>query len=128
MIKDFNWDEIKKSLQNAIKLEKDHDNLTILITVLEENLKENQFIGNFIRNEIELKNSLQRYLGRQSPLNCDIEINNTNKKVSIQFFDDGDYNEVFILLNDIFFGDYLKDMIEAMMGAFGRMFGKEDDF
>ena len=30
------------------------------------------------------------------------------------------------LFNDMFFGDYLKKMIEAMMGAFGGMFGKED--
>lgn len=128
MIKDFNWDEIKKSLQKAIKLERNYDNLTIVISVLEENLKENQFVGNFIRSEKELKKSLQRYLGKQSSLNCDIEINNTNNKVSIKFFDTKDYNEVFNLLNDIFFGDYLKDMIEAMMGAFGRMFGKEDNF
>ena len=117
-VKDFNWDEIKKELQKAVKLEKFKDDLSVKITILEANIEENQMVGDMLKGEDDMKRSFGQFLGRETPLDCDIEMNQDEKNVIIKMKNKKDYKKVYKLLNDIFFGDFFKKMIDAMIGAF----------
>ena len=117
-VKDFNWDEIKKELQKAVKLEKFKDDLSVKITILEANIEENQMVGDMLKGEDDMKRSFGRFLGRETPLDCDIEMNQDEKNVIIKMKNKKDYKKVYKLLNDMFFGDFFKKMIDAMIGAF----------
>ena len=45
----------------------------------------------------------------------------------MKFANKKQFKNVYKLLDSMFNGDFLKKMIEAMMGAFGGMFGGDDD-
>lgn len=121
-IKDFNWDEIKEELQKAVKLEKFKDDLSVKITILAENIEETQMVGDVLKEEEEMKRSFGQFLGRDAPLDCDIEMNKEEKYIVMKMKTKKDYKKVYKLLNDMFFGDFFKKMIDAMMGAFKGVF------
>jgi hypothetical protein len=124
-MENLNWEEIKEQLQNAVKLEKKKDDLSITIAILESNIEENQMVGGMLKDEDEMKQSLGQFLGKKEPLDCDIEINQEKRTMLLKFKEKKEFKKVYNLLNDLFFGDFLKKMIEAMMGAFGDMFGQD---
>jgi len=117
-IKDFNWDEITEDLKKAVKLEKFKDELSVKITILAENIEENQMVGDVLKEEEEMKRSFGQFLGRDAPLDCDIEMNQDEKYIIMRMKTKKDYKKVYKLLNEMFFGDFFKKMIEAMMSAF----------
>lgn len=122
MEKSFNWDEIKEKLQHAVKLEKNKDALKVKINILESNIEDDKMVGNMLRDEESMKQSIGQFLGSNEPLDCDIDINNDEKCIVMKFKKESDFNKVYNLLNDMFFGDFFKKIIEAMFGAFGAMF------
>ena len=122
----FNWEEIKKALQKAVKIDKNDDKMTILITILQDNIGENQMMGNMLKGADEMKRSLMQYLGKKD-LDCDISINNEEKNVIIKLREREDFIQVHELLRDMFFGNYFKKMVEALIGAFGGMYGKDEN-
>jgi len=125
----FNWDEIKEQLKKAVKLEKDEKELAITIDVLEENIEENQMVGGMLKNEEEMKQGLAQFLGKKEPLECNITIDQDERKITMIFEKKKEFKKVYKLLNDIFFGDFLKKMIDAMMQAFqGFASNMEDAF
>ena len=124
-MENLNWEEIKEQLQKAVKLEKKKEDLSIKISILESNIEENQMVGGMLKDEDEMKQSLGQFLGKKEPLDCDIEINQEERTMLLKFKEKKDFKKVYHLLNDLFFGDFLKKMIEAMMGAFGDMFGQD---
>lgn len=124
-MENLNWEEIKEQLQNAVKLEKKKEDLSIKISILESNIEENQIVGGMLKDEDEMKQSLGQFLGKKEPLDCDIEINQEKRTMLLKFKEKKEFKKVYNLLNDLFFGDFLKKMIEAMMGAFGDMFGQD---
>lgn len=125
-MKDFNWDEMKEKLEKAVKLEKNDSDLTVKMTMLEsEDIKEDQMIGKMLKGEDEMKQSFGQFLGKKGPLDCDIELNDEEKYIVIKLKNKKDLKAVYKLLNDMFFGEFFKKMIDAMMQAFGGMFGKE---
>ena len=129
-IKDFNWDELKEQLQKAIKLEKLDNDMAVKITILETNIEENQMVGDILKDKEDIKSSFGQFLGMNGPLDCDIEINQENKYIMMKMKNKEDYMKVYSLLNDMFFGDFFKKMIEAMMDAFkdlGDKFGDMAD-
>jgi len=114
----FNWDEIKEQLQKIVKLDKNAADLTVKIQILEENIEENKMVGDMLQGEDEMKRTLAQHLGRKEPLDCDIEINDEEKYMLLRFKNKKDFKKVYKLLDDMFFGDFFKKMIEAMMKAF----------
>ena len=64
----LNWDEIKEKLGKAIKLEKNKDALTVKITILESNIEEDKMVGNMLRDEESMKQSIGQFLGSNEPL------------------------------------------------------------
>jgi len=126
-MENFNWDEIKEQLEKAVKLEKNKNDLSIKIAILEENIEENQMIGGMLKGEDEMKQSLGQFLGKKEPIDCDIDINQDERSMLLKLKNKKDFKKVYNLLNNLFFGDFFKEMIEAMMGAFGDMFGQWDD-
>jgi len=125
-MEELNWEEIKAKLQKSIKLEKNEKDLSVKITILEPTVQDDQMIGNMLKNEDEMKQSLTQFLGKKKLLDCDIKINQPGKNLKLTFRDKMDFNSVHNLLNDMFFGDYFKDMVEALKGAFGESFGSGD--
>jgi len=125
-MEELNWEEIKAKLQKSIKLEKNEKDLSVKITILEPTVQDDQMIGNMLKNEDEMKQSLTQFLGKKKLLDCDIKINQPGKNIKLTFRDKMDFNSVHNLLNAMFFGDYFKDMVEALKGAFGESFGSGD--
>ncbi len=124
-MENFDWDEIKEELRKAIKLEKNDDDLYVSIKVLEESIEDNKMIGSMLKGENEMKQSLGQFLGKNEPLDCEIKINQEEKQIMMVFKKKKEFKKVYELPNDIFFGDFFKKMMEAMMGAFGGMFGND---
>ncbi|MBD3255726.1 MAG: hypothetical protein GF383_11585, partial [Candidatus Lokiarchaeota archaeon] len=114
----FNWDEIKEQLRKAVKLEKIEDDLLIKLTVLESNIEENKMVGGMLKSEEEMKRSLGQFMGKQEALDCDIDINQDEKFITLKMKSEEEFKKVYELLNDLFFGDFFKKMIEAMMEVF----------
>jgi len=125
-MEELNWEEIKAKLQKSIKLEKNEKDLSVKITVLEPTVQDDQMVGNMLKNEDEMKQSLTKFLGKKKLLDCDIKINQPGKNIKLTFRDKTDFTSVYNLLNDMFFGDYFKEMVEALKGAFGESFGSGD--
>jgi len=125
MIGNFDWDEIKEKLSKSIKLDKKEEELSIIIQILEENIEENQMVSNMLKGEEEMKRELGKLLG-SGPLDCEIDLNEEEKRITMRFKDEGEWKKVHELLHEMFFGDFFKKMMEAMMGAFGGMFGADD--
>ena len=117
-MENFNWDEIKEQLAKVVKLEKNNEDFSVKINILEANIEENNMVGGMLQSEEEMKQSLGKFLGRDEPLDCDVEINQEERYIVIKFEKKKDFKKVYGLLNDMFFGDFFKKMIEAMMGAF----------
>ncbi|MFX1445610.1 MAG: hypothetical protein ACFFHV_19515 [Promethearchaeota archaeon] len=125
-MEDFNWDEIKKELQKAVEIASNEEELSIKIIIKEPNIEQAQMVGDMLKSEDEMRQSLSAFINQNQPIDCDIEVNQEEKYISMKFKDKQMWNKTRNLFNDMFFGDYLKKMIEAMMGAFGGIFGKED--
>jgi hypothetical protein len=122
----FNWEEIKEKLAKSIRLESNKDELSIRITILDANVEDNKIIGNMLKSQEEMKQSLAHFINDGKPIDCDIDVNQEKKYIFIKYKDKKLWKKTYELFNDIFFGDYLKKMIEAMMGAFGGMFGRDE--
>lgn len=125
-MENLNWDEIKETLRKSIKLDENMENLSIKIIILESNIEENQFIGKILKSEDEMRQSLSAFINEGKPIDCNVEVNQEERYILLKFREKEIWNKTLELFNDLFFGDYLKKMIEAMMGAFGGMFSKED--
>jgi hypothetical protein len=123
-MENLNWDEIKENLRKSVKLDKKMEDLSIKITIKKSNIEENQFIGKMLKNEDEMKQSLSAFINEGKPIDCDVEVNQKERYILLKFREKRIWIKTFELFNDLFFGDYLKKMIEAMMGAFGGMFSK----
>lgn len=121
------WDEMKEQLEKAIELKKDKDNLTITIKILESNVEDNEMVGGMLKGEDEMKQSLGQFLGEKEPLNCEIDIDEEEKQITMKFENKKEFKKVYELLHDMFFGDFFKKMLEAMFGAFGNMFKQDLD-
>jgi len=80
-MEDLNWEEIKAKLQKSIKLEKNEKDLSVKIIVLEPNIQDDQIVGNMLKNEAEMKQSLTQFLGKKKLLDCDIKINQPGKNI-----------------------------------------------
>ncbi len=124
-VKDFNWVYIKEQLEKAVKLEQDKNHLSIKMTVLESNIKENQMVGSMLKDEDEMKQSLGQFLGENRPLDCDIEINQDEKYILMKFQNKKEFKKVYNLLHEMFFGEYFKKLVEATKAIFGDMFRQE---
>ena len=123
-MENLNWDEIKEDLRKSVKLDKKMEDLSIKITIKKSNIEENQFIGKMLKSEDEMKQSLSAFINEGKPIDCDVEVNQKERYILLKFREKRLWIKTFELFNDLFFGDYLKKMIEAMMGAFGGMFSK----
>ncbi|TXT59819.1 MAG: hypothetical protein BAJALOKI1v1_1360004 [Promethearchaeota archaeon] len=121
-MEEIDWEDIKEKLSKALKLEKDVNTLTIKLTIIESNIKDNEMVGGMLKSEEEMKQSLQRFMGQEKPLDLEVDINQEEKSILLAMKSEEDFKKVYDLLNELFFGDYLKKMFEAMMGAFGNMF------
>ena len=124
-MENLNWDEIKEEFRKAVKLNKNHNDLSIKIIIKTSYIEENQLVGSMLKNEEEMRQSLSAIVNGGQPIDCDIEVNQQEKSILLRFREKKFWEKTYEFFNELFFGDYLKKMIDAMMGAFGGMFGKD---
>ncbi|TFG05509.1 MAG: hypothetical protein EU539_09270 [Promethearchaeota archaeon] len=129
-MENLDWEQLKKEFENSINLEKDEDQLSIKIKLLKEpEFQDNPLFGNvstMLKGEQELRHSLSQFMNEGKPINCEIEIDREEKQVVLTFKEKEEWNKTFNFLKELFFGDYFKKILEAMMGAFGGFFNKND--
>jgi hypothetical protein len=125
-IENFNWEEIKEKLSKAVLLEKKIEDLTIKIKILDPLTDENPIIGNMLKTDSEIKRMLAQFANEGKSVDCDVFVNQVEKIIEVKLRDKEMWEKIYNFFNDLFFGDYLKKMVEAMIGAFGGMFGREE--
>jgi len=125
-IENFNWEEIKEKLSKAVLLEKKIEDLTIKIKILNPLTDENLIISNMLKTESEIKRMLAQFANEGKSVECDVFVNQVEKVIEIKLKDKEMWEKIYNFFNNLFFGDYLKKMVEAMIGAFGGMFGREE--
>ena len=116
----FNWDEVKKQLKESVELEEDKDARKVKIKFKGEIQKEqNQMLDKMISDEQGLRQTLNQFVGKGEEIACDIKFVEAENSIVIENFKDKDTtHEVYEFFNDMFFGDFLKNLIEQMMNAF----------
>jgi hypothetical protein len=124
-MKQFNLKEIKEKLQKAVEIKSDQEDLSVKLKIKEPNIEGVLMVSDMLKSEDEMRQSLSAFINQNQPIDCDIEVNQKEKYILLKFRNKEMWNRTITFFNDMFFGDYLKKMIEAMMGAFGAMFGKE---
>ncbi|TFG29042.1 MAG: hypothetical protein EU532_03940 [Promethearchaeota archaeon] len=125
-MENLNWDEIKEELRKAVELNKNKDDLSIKIIIKTPYIEENQLVGSILKNEEEMRQYLSAIVNGGQPIDCDIEVNQQEKYILLRFREKKFWEKTYEFFSEMFFGDYFKKMIDAMMGAFGGMFGKEN--
>ena len=125
-MENINWEEIKENFRKSIELKKKKENMSIKIIIKEPIIEENLIVGNILKNENEMKQSLSAFINEGRPIDCDVEVNQDERYIKLKFKDNELWEKTYEFFNDLFFGDYLKKMVEVMMGAFRGMFGKDN--
>ena len=117
----FDFDEIKKEIKETIQLDKNDSELTISIKILKENIDKEKMLNGIIANPEEMKINLARFMGKNKPIDCEIINYPEEKLTQLKFNKKQEFKKVYKTLYDLFYGDYLKTMFEALFQAFGHL-------
>jgi hypothetical protein len=128
MSDDFNWQKMKAKFKDSVKIEKELHNTSIDITFLDDKLIEDDMIIMIIKNKRGLENSLKHYIDIDRSIKYDIEIVKNQNKIIITFEEEEIVDKAYNFFKDFFHGDLLKDMVEALFGAFGRFYGEDNQY
>ena len=84
-------------------------------------------IDKMVSDEQGLKQTLAQFVGKGEAVGCDIKFNDAENTISLENFkDDKIAKKVYEFFNEMFFGDFLKNLMEQMMNAFKNMGDLED--
>jgi hypothetical protein len=128
MNEDFDWQKIKAKFEDSVKIQKELHNASIEITFLDDNLIEDNMITMIIKNKRGLEDSLRHYINIDRSIKYDIKIVKNQNKVIITFEEEEIIDIAYNFFKDFFHGDLLKDMVEALFGAFGRFYGEDNQY
>ncbi|MHA1785484.1 MAG: hypothetical protein ACTSVY_05950 [Candidatus Helarchaeota archaeon] len=118
----IDWKEVRDKMKELIKIEKDTKKYWVKLTMLGEEARKDEMIGKLIENEDQMKQTLDQFIGQDVPIDCEITFNEDDNYMLIQLEEKKSTNKVYDFLEDLFFGDFLKKMFEAMMKAFEENF------
>lgn len=125
MSKNLDWEQIKKDMEKSINLKIDEEAFLVRIDILDEEFIKKQMSGSLIQNEASLKQLMEGYIEDKS-IDPEIEINREENYILLKLDNREDTFIIYNFFKEFFFGDILKDMIEALFGAFGAMYGTND--
>ena len=122
--KDINWKEIRQKMKELIKLEQNKkEKYMKLIMIGADDVREDEMVGKMLQGEDQIKQTINQFVAGGEEIDCDIEINEDEKFMKITFKEEKWVKPVYKFFEDMFFGDFLKKMIEAMMEAFSKGMG-----
>lgn len=117
----LDWDEIKEKMKEAIELKKD-ENKKIVTIKIKADIQENEMVTKMFSGSEELKQTLNQFVGKGEPIECDVKFNEEEKTMVLENFQDKKITkEVYDFFHELFFGDFLKNLIEQMTNAFKEM-------
>ena len=79
-MEDFNWEEIKEKLQKAVEIESNEEELSVKIKIKEPNIEEAQMVGDMLKSEDEMRQSLSEYINQNQHDEQKRRTSNTNYK------------------------------------------------
>lgn len=125
----IDWKEIKNKMKELVKLEKDEKELWVkLVMTGESDVREDEMVGKMIQGEDQIKQTLSQFINDGEPLDCEVTFNEEEKIMQMQFKEKRHVKKAYDFFKELFFGNFLKDMVEGMMKAFEKGFeGLEDD-
>ncbi|MEJ2276557.1 MAG: hypothetical protein P8Y70_02235 [Candidatus Lokiarchaeota archaeon] len=122
------WEKIRSKFNESIKIKKDAERNRVIISFLDSDLLENDMFKLILENESGLKDTLRNYTRISEPINYDIEIDKNSNVIIITFKRKKVMDQSYDFFEELFHGDLLKEMIEAIFGAFGGFYGNDSFF
>jgi len=119
----LDWEKIKEDMKRSINLTINKDTHSVRIDILDEKFIEDQMSGNLIQSEASLKHLMNGYI--EKTINPKIEVNREENFIILELENEEDTQKIYDFFYKFFFGDILKNMIEALFGAFGSMYGTD---
>ncbi|NHI90915.1 MAG: hypothetical protein EAX96_00345 [Candidatus Lokiarchaeota archaeon] len=128
--KKIDWKEIKQKMKELVKLEKNENDLWVKLTMIGENdVREDEMVGKMIQSEEEIKQTLSQYINDGEPLDCEVSFMEEEKYMLIKFKEKRFVKKAYEFFKELFFGNFLKKMVEQMMKAIEESFdGLKDLF
>jgi len=126
----IDWKEIKNKMKELVKIEKDDKELWVKIIMIGENdVREDEMVGKMIEGEEQMKQTLSQFINDDKPLDCEVTINEEERTMKVQFKEKRLVKKAYSFYKDLFYGNFLKNMVEGMMKAFEKGFeGLADAF
>jgi len=120
--KDIDWKEIKQKMKELITLEKNKKEKYVkLIMTGTDDVREDEMVGKMLQGEEQIRQTINQFVAGGEEIDCDIIINEDEKFMMITFKEEKWVKKTFDFFEDMFYGDFLKKMVEAMMEAFKGM-------
>ncbi len=121
--KDIDWKEIKQKMKELVKLEKNKKEKYVKVIMIGvDDVREDEMVGKMLQGEEEMKQTIYQYVADGKEIDVDIDINEDEKFMKLTFKEEKWVDKTYKLYNDLFFGDFLKKMVEAMMDVFTKGF------
>ncbi|MFO7795629.1 MAG: hypothetical protein ACQERB_01910 [Promethearchaeati archaeon] len=119
------WEKLKKVLNDIIEISLDEDSSSVKINISDKDFMESKLGRNLIGSEDSINLLLNNYI-KDKNIKPKIEINREENSILLSLDNNHDAKKIQKFFEDFFFGDILKNMIEALFGAFGGMYGTEN--
>ncbi len=120
---DFNldWDSIKEQIKDAVEIEKDEAKKLVKIK-FKGDISDNPMVGKMVGDDTGLQDTLTQFVGKGEQIDCDIKFLDAENTFLLENFkDEKTTNQVYDFFNELFFGDFLKNLMDQMMDAFGNL-------
>jgi len=116
---DLNWDDIKKQMKESVELEEGDKEIKIKF---KGDVKENQMIDKLVSTEQGLQQTMTQFIGKGEPVDCNIKFIEGKNTILMENFKDKEItHKVYEFFNEMFFGDFLKNLMDQMINAFKDM-------
>ncbi|MFX0136850.1 MAG: hypothetical protein ACFFDN_24650 [Candidatus Hodarchaeota archaeon] len=117
----LDWDSIKEQIKDAVEIEKDESKKQVKIK-FKGDISRNPMVDKMVGDDEGLQKTLTQFVGKGEQIDCNIKfIEAENAFLLENFKDEKTTNAVYEFFNDLFFGDFLKNLMEHMMDAFGNL-------
>jgi len=115
----LNWDDIKRQMEESVELEEGN---RVVKIKFKGDVQQNQMIEKMVSSEQGLQQTLNQFVGKGDPVDCNINFIESENAVVIENLKDEEItHKVYEFFKDMFFGDFLKNLIEQMFNAFKNL-------
>lgn len=120
-MKEIDWDEIREKLRSSISLVADASQLTLKIEAKTEETPKEIPVDRIIESGDQLKELASQFLGH--PVEFTAEPLEGGRGILLRFQDEETLQEMHKFMEDLLFGDILKQLVEMIMKALAEALG-----